>query len=323
MRTLITGITGFTGIHLAEYLSSQDRDNDNIDLYGIDIVRNVSKDAQPIKDLDNVKVLTCDILDEGEMKKTVKDIKPDSIFHLAGLTFDPNSRESPEKFYITNVFGTINLLEAVRQLRIDPLIHIACSSAEYGLILGNENPIKETNPFRPISPYAISKLAQDMVGYQYYKNYGLRIIRTRAFNITGPGEREDFVCSNFACQIAMIEKGKQEPIIYVGNLEAERDFLDIRDVVKGYWLASDKGIPGEVYNVCSGKAYSIGEILDILLQMTKNDIIVRQDSKRRRPSDIPLQVGSFEKLRKQTGWKPIIPLEETLKDLLNYWRQKI
>ncbi len=321
MRTLITGIAGFTGIHLAEYLLSPDRYNDNIDLYGIDIARNVSKEAQPI--LDKVKVLTCDILDEEEMKKTLEEIKPDKIFHLAGLTFDPNSYQSPEKFYITNVFGTINLLEAVRQLRINPLIHIACSSAEYGLILENENPIRETNPFRPISPYGISKLAQDMVGYQYYKNYGLRIIRTRAFNITGPGEKENFVCSNFARQIALIENGKQEPTIYVGNLEAKRDFIDIRDVVKAYWLALDKGISGEVYNLCSGKAHSIGEILNILLQMAKKDIAVKQEPKRMRPSDIPLQVGSFEKFHKQMGWMPIISLVQILKDLLNYWRQKV
>ncbi|MBA7503929.1 GDP-6-deoxy-D-mannose reductase [subsurface metagenome] len=321
MRTLITGIAGFTGIHLAEYLLSQDRENDNIDLYGLDTVRNVSKEAQPI--LDKAKVFTSNILDEEEMKKTLAEIKPDRIFHLAGLTFDPNSYQSPENFYIINVFGTINLLEAVRQVKINPLIHIACSSAEYGLILENENPIRETNHFRPISPYAISKLAQDMVGYQYYENYGLRIIRTRAFNITGPGEKENFVCSNFARQIALIEKGKQEATIYVGNLDAKRDFVDIRDVVKGYWLALDKGISGEVYNLCSGKAYSIGGMLDILLGMTKKDITVTQDQKRMRPSDIPLQVGSFEKFHKQTGWMPIISLVQILKDLLNYWRQKV
>ena len=167
-------------------------------------------------------MLTCDILDKEQMKKIIKEIKPDRIFHLTGLTFDPDSREYPEEFYITNVLGTISLLETVRQLGIHPLVHIACSSAECGLILENENPITETNPFRPISPYAISKLAQDMVGYQYFKNYGLKIIRTRAFNITGPGEKEDFVYSNFARQIALIEQGKQESTIYVGNLETLR-----------------------------------------------------------------------------------------------------
>jgi len=319
MRTLITGIAGFTGVHLAEYLLSQDRDN--VDLYGIDIVGNFTKNAKTI--LDRVKVLNYDVLDEEEMKRAIGEIKPDRVFHLAGLTFDPDSRESPKKFYATNVLGTVNLLEAIRESRIHPLIHIPCSSGEYGLILENENPVTETNPFRPISPYAISKLAQDMIGYQYHKNYGLRIIRTRAFNITGPGERKDFVCSNFALQIAMIEKDRQEPTIYVGNLEAKRDFVDVRDAVRAYWLALTRGIPGEVYNVCSGKAYSIGEILGILLKMTKVKITVREDPKRMRPSDIPLQVGSFEKIHKQTGWEPIIPIEETLEDLLNYWREKV
>ncbi|MDH5661764.1 MAG: GDP-mannose 4,6-dehydratase [Elusimicrobiota bacterium] len=321
MKTLITGIAGFSGIHLAEYLQSPDRHSDNIELYGIDIVKDVSKDAQPI--LDKAKVLACDLLDREETKNIVQEIKPDKIFHLAGLTFDANSQQSPEKFYSANVFGTISLLESVKQLGINPLIHIACSSAEYGLILENENPVTETNHFRPISPYGISKLAQDMVGYQYYKNHGLRIIRTRAFNITGPGEKENFVCSSFARQIALIEKGKQEPTIYVGNLDSKRDFLDIRDVVKAYWLAVDKGISGEVYNLCSGKAYSIREMLDILLQMTKEDITVKQDPERMRLSDIPLQVGSFQKFHKQTGWEPVISLQEALKDLLNYWRGKV
>lgn len=321
MKTLITGIAGFTGIHLAEYLLSPDRHNDNIDLYGIDIVRELGEDAQRV--LEKAEVLTCDILDKEETKNTLEEIKPDRIFHLAGLTFDPDSHQSPEKFYSINVFGTINLLEAVKQLGINPLIHIACSSAEYGLILEKENPVMETNHFRPISPYGISKLAQDMVGYQYYKNHGLRVVRTRAFNITGPGEKGNFVCSNFARQIALIEKGKQEATIYVGNLDSKRDFVDIRDVVQAYWLAVDKGISGEVYNLCSGKAYSIGEMLNILLQMTKENIVVKQDAERMRPSDIPLQVGSFQKFHKQTGWEPIISLQETLKDLLNYWRRKV
>jgi len=321
MKVLITGITGFTGVHLTEYLSSQDRGKDSINLYGIDIVGDASGNAKAT--LEKAKVLTCDILDEEETEKRIKEIRPDRIFHLAGLTFDPDSDDSPKKFYITNVLGTINLLEAVRQLGVDSMIHIACSSAEYGVILENEVPITENNPFRPITPYGISKLAQDLIGYQYFKNYGLRIIRTRAFNITGLGEKKHFVCSDFAHQMALIEKGKQEPTIYVGNLEAKRDFVDIRDVVKGYWLALDRGIPGEVYNICSGKAYSISEILNRLLKMTKKNIAIRNDPKRMRPSDIPFQVGSFAKLHRQTGWKPIIPIEETLRDLLNYWREKI
>ncbi|MFB0563666.1 MAG: GDP-mannose 4,6-dehydratase [Candidatus Lokiarchaeia archaeon] len=321
MKTLITGIAGFAGIHLAKYLLSPDRHKDNIDLYGIDIVKDINNDAQEV--LDKAEVFSCDILDKEGTEKTLEKIKPDRIFHLAGLTFDPDSYQSPEKFYVTNVFGTINLLEAVKQLGINPLIHIACSSAEYGLILENENPVTENSHFRPISPYGISKLAQDMVGHQYHSNHRLKIIRTRAFNVTGPGEKENFVCSSFARQIALIERDKQEATIYVGNLNSKRDFVDIRDVVKAYWLALDKGISGEVYNLCSGKAYSIGEMLNILLQMAKEDIAVKQVPERMRPSDIPLQIGSFEKFHKQTGWEPVIPLEETLKDLLNYWRQKV
>ncbi len=192
MKTLITGIAGFSGIHLAEYLQSPYRHKDSIELYGIDIVRDVSKDAQPI--LDKARVLACDLLDREETKNTLREIKPDTIFHLAGLTFDTSSQQSPEKFYSTNVFGTISLLESVKQLGINPLIHIACSSAEYGLILENENPVTETNHFRPISPYGISKLAQDMVGYQYYKNHRLKIIRTRAFNITHRAGGEGKFC---------------------------------------------------------------------------------------------------------------------------------
>jgi len=321
MRIVITGIAGFTGIHLAQYILSRNNESQEVELYGIDIAGNGSEGVKPF--LEDVKFLNCDMLKKEEVKETIDEIRPDKIFHLAGLTFQANPREFSERFYTTNVFGTINLLEAVRELRIDPIIHIACSSAEYGLVSENENPVKETNPLRPLSAYGISKLAQDMVGYQYHKNYGLKIVRTRAFNITGPGERENFVCSGFARQIALIEKGKQEQAIHVGNLEAKRDFVDIRDVVRAYWLTSEKGIWGEVYNICSGKAYSIGEILKILLQMARENIVIRKDPERMRISDIPAQVGSFEKIHKQTGWEPIIPLEETLRDLLDYWRRQV
>jgi len=321
MRVLITGIAGFCGLHLTEYLLSKVKDDKEIDLYGIDIQENVNREGHSL--LENLKFFTCDILDDEKLRKTIRQIEPDRIFHLAGLTSDFNSSASVKKFYATNVFGTINLLEAAGELKNGPLVHIACSSAEYGLITESENPITEDNAFHPLSPYAISKLAQDMVGYQYYKNYGLRVIRTRTFNVTGPGEKENFVCSNFARQIALIENGAQKPAIYVGNLEAKRDFVDVRDAVRAYWLVLDKGVSGEVYNVCSGKAHSIGEILDILLGMTGEDIVVKQETERMRPLDIPLQVGSFEKLRKQTGWKPAIPIEKTLEDLLNYWRKEI
>ncbi len=223
----------------------------------------------------------------------------------------------------TNIIGELNVFEAVRELGINPVIQIAGSSEEYGLVEEDELPVKETNPLRPLSPYAVSKVGQDLLGYQYYKSYGLDIIRTRGFNHSGPRRGEVFVCSNFAKQIARIEKKKQEPVVYVGNLEAIRDFTDVRDIVKAYWLATEKGEPGEVYNICSGKGYKIEEVLDILLGLTKERIKVKKDPKRMRPSDVPVLIGDCKKFRGITGWKPEIPFERTLEDLLNYWRERV
>lgn len=197
------------------------------------------------------------------------------------------------------------------------------SSEEYGLVKPNEIPVKETNPFRPLSPYAVSKVAMDMLGYQYFKSYGMRIVRTRAFNHTGPRRGEFFVSSNFAKQIAEIEKGKKEPILFVGNLETKRDFSDVRDVVRGYLLAVQKGEPGEVYNICSGKARGINQVLEMLLKLSKTRVKVKKDPARMRPSDILVLQGDCSKFKKKTGWKPEISFEKTLKDLLEYWRERV
>lgn len=197
------------------------------------------------------------------------------------------------------------------------------SSEEYGLVYEKELPIKETNPLRPLSPYAISKVAQDMLGFQYFKSYGLNIVVTRAFNHTGVRRGEPFVTSNFAKQIASIEKGKQKPVIKVGNLEAIRDFTDVRDVVSAYWLALEKCKPGEVYNICSSKGYKIRKLLDILLSYSKMKVKIEQDPERMRPSDVPVLIGDCTKFKEATGWAPKIPFEETLQDLLNYWRANV
>ncbi|MEO0074037.1 MAG: GDP-mannose 4,6-dehydratase, partial [candidate division WOR-3 bacterium] len=202
-------------------------------------------------------------------------------------------------------------------------IQIACSSEEYGLVLPDETPIKETNPLRPLSPYGVSKVAQDMMGYQYHKSYGLHIIRTRGFNHTGPRRGDVFVTSNFAKQIAEIEKGKREPVVYVGNLDAVRDFTDVRDTVQAYYLALEKGVPGEVYNVASGKGYRIREVLEILLGMSQAKIRVEQDKSRFRPSDVELLIGNSDRLTQATGWQPSYGFNQTLKDLLDYWRSRV
>jgi len=190
------------------------------------------------------------------------------------------------------------------------------------MVYPNELPIKETNPLRPLSPYGVSKVAQDKLSYQYHKSYGLKIVVTRSFNHTGPRRGEVFATSNFAKQIAEIEKGK-EPVMWVGNLDARRDFTDVRDVVRAYWLAVEKGEFGEVYNICSEKARTIQEVLDLLLSMTNKNIEVKQDPSRMRPSDVEVLQGDCSKFKKQTGWKPTIPFETTMEDLLNYWRERV
>lgn len=317
MKVLITGITGFVGSHLADFLLKKG----DIEIYGIERWRSRTENIEHIKN--RITLMGCDIRDASSVKKLIEKIKPDRIFHLAAQSFVLTSWHAPQETLTTNIIGELNVFEAVRELGINPIIQIAGSSEEYGLVKENELPVKETNPLRPLSPYAVSKVGQDLLGYQYYKSYGLNIIRTRGFNHSGPRRGEVFVCSDFAKQIAKIEKKKQEPVIHVGNLEAIRDFTDVRDMVKAYWLATEKGEPGEVYNICSGKGYKIKEVLDILLKLTKEKIEIKKDPKRMRPSDVPVLVGDCKKFRKATGWKPEIPFEKTLEDLLNYWRGRV
>ena len=219
--------------------------------------------------------------------------------------------------------GQLNLFEAVRLAGIDPVIQIAGSSEEYGLVLPDEVPIKETNPLRPLSPYAVSKVAQDMLGWQYFYAYDLRVIRTRAFNHSGPRRGDVFVESNFANQVVQIELGLVPPVLKVGNLEARRDYTDVRDVVRAYWLAVTRAEPGEVYNIASGKSWAIQEVLDMLLAQATVPIRVEEDPTRLRPSDVLILEGDATRFRNATGWEPTIPFEQTLQDILAYWRERL
>ncbi len=273
--------------------------------------------------MDKITLYECDLKDAASVRYIIREIEPDLIFHLAAQSYVPMSWRAPAQTLETNIIGEVNLFEAVKEMGISPLIHIAGSSEEYGLVYKDEVPIKETNPLRPLSPYGVSKVAQDLLGYQYFRSYGLRIVRTRAFNHTGPRRGEVFATSNFAKQIAEIEKGKREPVMWVGNLDAVRDFSDVRDVVKGYLLALERGEPGEVYNISTGEGHKIGEILDILLSLSKVDLEVKKDSSRMRPSDVELLIGDHSKFTETTGWKPEIPLRKTLEDLLNFWRERV
>lgn len=315
-RALITGITGFAGSHLAEFLLDE-----GLDVYGILRWRSKDNNIQLIRK--DIKLEEADLLDAHSLYSTVEKIKPDYIFHLAAQSYVVSSWASPVNTLEVNVIGSANLFEAVRKAKLEVPIQIACSSEEYGMVYPDEVPIKETNPLRPLSPYAVSKLAMDYLGYQYSKSYGLKIIRTRGFNHTGPRRGDVFAESTFARQIAEIEKKLREPVVYVGNLEAKRDYTDVRDMVKGYYLAVLKCKGGEVYNICSGKAWVIGDVLKYLLSMSKVKVTVKKDPKRMRPSDVQILLGDNSKFTKATGWRPQIPLEKTLEDLLNYWRAEI
>ena len=318
MRVLITGITGFAGSHLAEYILANHPD---VRVFGF--VRWRSRMDNIVHIQDKVELHEADIKDVISLKKALADIKPDRIFHLAAQSFVPASWRLPAETFAINAIGQINLFEALLSLKLNPKIHIAGSSEEYGHVNPDEVPMKETNPLRPLSPYAVSKVAQDLLAYQYFKSYGMKTVRTRGFNHTGPRRGDVFVTSNFAKQIAEIEKRKKEPVIHVGNLEAKRDFTDVRDIARAYWLAAEKGEDGEVYNVGTGKAMAMKEMLDILLSLSKAKVKIKVDAERLRPSDVPILLSDSSKFVSLTGWKPQIPLEQTFKDLLNYWRERV
>jgi len=318
MKVLITGITGFAGSHLADFILSQHKD---VKVYGFLRWRSRRDNIDHI--LDKINLYEADLKDIVSLKKALSQIKPDRIFHLAAQSFVPTSWNCPAETFSINAIGEINLFEAVISLGINPRIQIAGSSEEYGLVHPDEVPMKEDNHLRPLSPYAVSKVAQDLLAYQYFKSYGLHTVRTRGFNHTGPRRGDVFICSNFAKQIAMIEKNKQEPVMYVGNLDAKRDFTDVRDMVRAYWLSLEKGKKGDVYNIGTGKTYRIQEILDRLLSLTEDDIEIKVDPRRLRPSDVPVLLSDSTKFRKISGWEPKIPFSQSLKDLLDFWRERV
>ena len=271
-----------------------------------------------------IKLQKSDITNNKDLFDIVKRTKPDYIFHFAAQSSNLDSFEEPKQTFEMNLLGTLNLLEAVVRNKLDSSIIIAGSSEEYGKVEKSELPISEENPLRPQNPYAVSKIAASYLSYQYAKTYNLRLIRTRSFNQEGPRRQERYVISSFAKQIVEIENGLKVPVIEVGNLEAERDFLDVRDAVRAYWMLSMKGEVGEVYNICSMKPRRVKDILDALLVLSlKNNIRVNIDPKRMRPSEVPLFYGNNGKARSLTGWIPKISFKKTLMDTLNYWRETL
>jgi GDP-4-dehydro-6-deoxy-D-mannose reductase len=311
MRALLTGISGLAGGYLADRLIGE-----GFEVFGLDTV--------PLSEKrDAVVFHKCDVTGKERVSRVIDEVRPDFIVHLASIGLTEKQRRITEKIYAINVLGTLNVFEAVLKTGIDCRILLTGSSAAYGFIPEGENPIKETNLLRPITHYGTSKAAQDMLGYQYWKGCDLKVIRTRTFNNTAPGESPDLVCSGFAKQIAQMEKGLKKPVIHVGNLSPVRDFTDTREVIEGYYLLLREGMPGEVYNICSGKGVSIEEILRILKELSGASFQIRQDKERMRAIDVPVQIGDYSKMEELTGWRPKIELRRTLADILDYWRARV
>lgn len=344
MRVLITGITGMAGSFLAEYLVDHQPDVevfgtfrwrsklDNLEELRARGKLNVLDEGQRITTEASLRrfmrpgratVIDCELQDASAVRHVVRAVRPDRVFHLAAQSFVPTSWHAPASTLQNNIQPQVNLFEAIREAQLDPIVHVAGSSEEYGLVHPDEAPIRETNPLRPLSPYAVSKVTQEMLAIQYFRSYGLKTIVTRGFNHTGPRRGQVFVTSSFAKQIAQIEAGLQDPVLHVGDLSSRRDWTDTRDMVRAYWLATERADPGEVYNTGRGACISVREMLDIQLAHARTPITVEQDPSRMRPSDVTLLWANVDKFKAKTGWEPTIPFEQTMADLLAYWRQRV
>jgi len=313
LQALITGAGGFVGRHLCAYLLA------HTDWEMLGTVYPQQVEAQPPEPC--LRLRHADLRDPEGVRALVDEVQPDYIFHLAAQSFVPASFSDPWDTLENNIRAELNLLEAVRRSGRDVRVLVVGSNEEYGAPRPEELPQTEDSPLRPNNPYAVSKIAQDFLGFQYYLAYGVPVVRVRPFNHTGPGQAPRFVVPAFASQIARVEAGLQEPVMQVGNLDAARDFTDVRDIVRAYHLAVTQGESGEVYNLASGQAQSVRGLLETLLSYSKTDIRVERDPARYRPVDVPVVYGSADKFRGRTGWVPQIPFEQTLRDTLEYWRE--
>lgn len=316
MRVLITGIAGFVGSHLAEYALKK-----NAKVFGT-ILPN-----EPLDNIAHIKkqltLLKCDITNAKLVERAIKKSKPDFVFHLAAQSNVSLSWKVPQKTMQANVIGTVNLLESLRNHAPKARVLLASSREVYGKVKKSDLPIKEKQPTNPINPYGVSKLAMEFLGKNYYYKYGLETIIIRSFNLTGPRRPASFACSDWAKQLAEIELGLKEPALEIGVVTALRDFTDVRDAVRAYWLAIQKCKPAEPYNLCSGKALKMRKVLEIILALSKKKIKVVRDERKVVEIGVPYAAGSYAKLRKATGWKPKIKFKKTLQDLVGYWKKQL
>lgn len=315
-KIVITGITGFVGKHLTKQLLSQKS-------YTIVGTYRSEESLATLEDLkDKITLHKVDCNDAASVESVILSEKPDYLYHLAAQSSPVKSFSLPTETLTNNILSEFSILDTLRKHQLQQIRVIIISTGEiYGLISPSDIPIDEETSLRPTTPYAVSKIAQDYLSLQYHLAYKLDVVRLRPFNHIGPGQRTGFVVSDFAKQIAEIEKGKKEPVISVGNLDAKRDFTDVRDMVKAYELAILQGKAGDVYNIGSGKSQKIADILKALLSFSSKKITVNVDPARFRPIDVPEIVCNYTKFHSLTGWEPQISVEKTLQDILDYWRK--
>ena len=315
-RVFVTGITGPVGSFLADYLLTLP----DIEIH---VFKRWRSDPRPIQHLfGRVVIHEGDIEDPHVVRAAIKAAMPDRVYHLAAQSYPSASWDAPITTLRTNIEGTVNVLEAVRNHVPGARVHIAGSSAEYGPVTPDEVPIPETRYLRPASPYGVSKVGQELTGLQYHDSYGLHVVVTRSFNHVGPRQGDRCSIQTFCQQMALIEAGRQEPVIHVGNMDARRDFTHVRDVARALWLLLDRGQPGTVYNLCSGSTTRIGEIVDMVLARGRVAATVEVDPARLRPLDEPILLGDNTRLRQDTGWQPTIGMEQIVDELLDYWRNE-
>ncbi len=317
MKVLITGISGMVGSHLAEYILAE---HAGVEVHGLIRWRTQMEYLTGIRD--RITLHYADLRDLHSLMVLLKKVRPDWIFHLAAQSFVTTSFDAPVDTLTTNVIGTTNLLDAVRLTGLDAKVHVCSSSEVYGQVLEHEVPIAESNPFRPASPYAVSKVGEDMIAYQYFLSYGIRTVRTRMFTHTGPRRGDVFAESAYAKQIVEVECGLLDNPIRVGNLESIRTFADVRDAVRAYWLLMEHCPAGEVYNIGGNRTMTLREMLEILKGMAACRIDHMVDPALLRPSDVTLQIPDTSKFRAATGWEPRIPFEDTLRHILDFYRTR-
>ncbi|HKV85531.1 MAG TPA: GDP-mannose 4,6-dehydratase [Ktedonobacterales bacterium] len=309
---LITGHSGFVGRHLAPLCHER---YPGARLFGVSHV----PAAEP-GELSSLQSLRADITDRAQVRAVLEAARPDLIFHLAGQASVGESWKRPDVTLAVNAGGALNLLEELHTLGLRPRVLLVGSSEQYGVVTPEDNPVREERPLHPVTPYAVSKAAQDMLGYQYFASYGIDVLRIRAFNHFGPWQPPAFVIASFARQIALIEAGRAESVVRVGNLEARRDFLAVGDVVRAYLALAERGRPGAAYNVGSGVATAIQAILDMLIAQATVPIRVEMDQTLLRPVDVPIVYADTSRLHADTGWEPALALPGALAATLDYWR---